>query len=102
MLDSYKDYFEGRPYIDRYIYKIIPDSATMFLVLQTGEIDMMGLTPVQYAKQTNTEFFKKHFQKFRYPAFTYTYMAFNLKHPCFLRTSGWRPGDSLMESTRTR
>jgi len=40
----------------------------MFLVLQTGEIDMMGLTPVQYAKQTNTEFFKKHFQKFRYPA----------------------------------
>jgi peptide/nickel transport system substrate-binding protein len=83
MLDSYKDYFEGRPYIDRYIYKIIPDSATMFLVLQTGEIDMMGLTPVQYAKQTNTEFFKKHFQKFRYPAFTYTYMAFNLKHPFF-------------------
>jgi peptide/nickel transport system substrate-binding protein len=83
MLDSYKDYFEGRPYIDRYIYKIIPDSATMFLVLQTGEIDMMGLTPVQYAKQTDTEFFKKHFQKFRYPAFTYTYMAFNLKHPFF-------------------
>lgn len=83
ILDSYRDYFEGRPYIDRYVYKIIPDPATMFLVLQTGEIDMMGLTPVQYAKQTNTDFFKKNFQKFRYPAFQYTYMAFNLKHPFF-------------------
>jgi peptide/nickel transport system substrate-binding protein len=83
VLDSYADYFEGRPYIDRYIYKIIPDPATMFLVLQTGEIDMMGLTPVQYAKQTDTEFFRKNFQKFRYPAFSYTYMAFNLKHPFF-------------------
>ncbi|HWR59738.1 MAG TPA: peptide-binding protein, partial [Thermodesulfovibrionales bacterium] len=82
-LDSYHDYFEGRPYIDRYIYRIIPDAATMFLVLQTGEIDMMGLTPLQYAKQTNTEFFKKNFQKFRYPAFAYTHMAFNLKHPFF-------------------
>lgn len=83
ILDSYKDYFEGRPYIDRYIYKIIPDPATMFLVLQTGEIDMMGLTPVQYAKQTNTDFFKRNFQKFRYPALAYTYMGFNLKHPFF-------------------
>jgi peptide/nickel transport system substrate-binding protein len=83
ILDSYKDYFEGRPYIDRYIYKIIPDPATMFLVLQTGEIDMMGLTPIQYTKQTNTDFFKENFQKFRYPVFAYTYMAFNLKHPFF-------------------
>lgn len=83
VLDFYKDYFEGRPYIDRYIYKIIPDPATMFLVLQTGEIDMMGLTPVQYAKQTNTDFFKRNFQKFRYPALSYTYMGFNLKHPFF-------------------
>jgi peptide/nickel transport system substrate-binding protein len=83
ILDSYKDYFEGRAYIDRYIYRIIPDPATMFLVLQTGEIDMMGLTPVQYAKQTNTDFFRRNFHKFRYPAFSYTYLAFNLKHPFF-------------------
>ena len=34
ILESYKDYFEGRPYIDRYIYKRIPDPATMFLDAQ--------------------------------------------------------------------
>ena len=83
ILESYKDYFEGRPYIGRYIYKRIPDPATMFLVLRTGEIDMMGLTPIQYTKQTENDYFRKNFNKYRYPAFQYTHMAFNLKHPFF-------------------
>lgn len=83
ILDSNKEYFEGRPYINGYVYRIIPDPATMFLELQTGGIDMMGLTPLQYTKQTNTEYFKQNFQKFRYPQFVYTYMGFNLKHPFF-------------------
>lgn len=83
VLNSYKDYFEGRPYIDNYIFRIIPDLATMFLELKAGGIDMMGLTPVQFAKQTESDFFQSNFQKFRYPQFAYTYMGFNLKHPFF-------------------
>ncbi len=82
-LDSNHDYFEGRPYIDRYVYKVIPDSATMFLELQTGGVDMMALTPMQYTKQKNGKFFRDNFQKFRYPSFAYTYLGFNLKHPFF-------------------
>lgn len=83
VLDSNGDYFEGRPYIDKYIYKIIPDPATMFLELRAGGIDMMGLTPIQYTKQTETDYFRKNFQKFRYPVFSYTYLGFNLKYPMF-------------------
>jgi peptide/nickel transport system substrate-binding protein len=83
ILDANTDYFEGRPYIDRYIYKVIPDTATMFLELQAGGVDMMGLTPIQYKKQTDTGFFRNNFQKFRYPVPSYTYMGFNLKHPFF-------------------
>jgi peptide/nickel transport system substrate-binding protein len=82
-LNSNKDYFEGRPYIDGYVYRFIPDPATMFLELQAGGIDMMGLTPIQYTKQTETDFFKKNYQKFRYPVFAYTYLGFNLKYPLF-------------------
>jgi peptide/nickel transport system substrate-binding protein len=55
----------------------------MFLELQAGGIDMMGLTPIQYTKQTDTDFFRENFQKFRYPVFSYTYWGFNLKHPWF-------------------
>ncbi|MBI5026082.1 MAG: peptide-binding protein, partial [Nitrospirae bacterium] len=83
VLESNKDYFEGRPYIDRYIYRIIPDQATMFLELQAGSVDWMGLIPIQYMRQTDTPYFKKNFQKFRYPVFAYTYMGFNLKHTLF-------------------
>jgi peptide/nickel transport system substrate-binding protein len=83
ILDSNHDYFDGRPYIDRFIYRIIPDSATMFLELQTGGVDMMSLTPIQYTKQTNDAFFRDNFRKYRFPSFAYTYLGFNLKHPFF-------------------
>jgi peptide/nickel transport system substrate-binding protein len=83
ILDSNRDYFEGRPYIDSYIYKMIPDSATLFLELQAGGVDMMGLTPIQFTKQTDTDAFRENFQKFQYPVPSYTYMGFNLKHPWF-------------------
>ena len=77
-LVSNHDYFEHRPFIDRYIYRVIPDTATMFLELQTLGIDSMGLTPLQFTRQTAAPFFKKRFQKFKYPAFGYAYMAYNL------------------------
>ena len=77
------DYFEGRPYLDRYIYRVIPDQATMFLELKAGGIDMMGLTPLQYAKQTEYPKFKREFRKYRYLAFAYTYLGYNLKDPKF-------------------
>ncbi|MDD3905624.1 MAG: peptide-binding protein [Candidatus Omnitrophica bacterium] len=82
-LVSNRDYFEGRPYIDRYIYRIIPDDATIFLELQTQGVDMAGLSPLQYARQTGNKFFRGHYNKFRYPGFGYTYMAYNLADPRF-------------------
>jgi len=82
-LEANPDYFEGRPGIDKYIMRVIPDSATQFLELKTGGIDMMGLEPPQYKLKSETEFFKKYFQKFRFPRFGYTYLGFNLKHRKF-------------------
>ncbi len=78
VLSAFKDYFEARPYINRVIYRIIPDEATMFLALRAGDIDYMGLSPVQYSRQTNTPYFKNNFQQFRYPSFAFTYLGFNL------------------------
>lgn len=82
-LVSNHDYFEGRPRIDRYIYRIIPDQATMFLELRSEGVDYIGLTPLQFSRQTQTKFFKEDFQKFRFPSFGYTYMGYSLKDPRF-------------------
>ena len=83
VLQSNPDYFEGKPYISRYIYRIIPDQATMFMELRAGGVDEMGLTPYQFKLQTNSPFFKRNFQKFRYPSFGYTYLGYNLKNILF-------------------
>jgi len=82
-LVSNKNYFEGRPFIDRYFYRIIPDQATTFLELQTENLDMAGLTPLQYKKETDTTFFRKRYQKFKFPSFGYTYIGYNLENPLF-------------------
>jgi len=82
-LVSNREYFEGRPYIDRYIYRIIPDEATIFLELQTNGVDLALLTPLEFTKQTNNKFFQTHYRKFEYPSFGYTYMGYNLSDPRF-------------------
>ena len=84
VLVSNEDYFEGRPYIDGRIMRIIPDTATMFLELRARNIGMMGLTPLQYTRQTDNNLFKENFNKYRYLAFAYTYLGYNLKNPLFM------------------
>jgi peptide/nickel transport system substrate-binding protein len=82
-LESNPDYYEGRPYIGRYIYRIIPDNSTMYMELKAAGIDMMGISPVQYLRQTGTPEFKARFNKYRYPASAFTYLGYNLRHQLF-------------------
>ena len=83
VLESNHDYFEGRPWIDRYIYRIIPDTSTMYMELKAGAVDLMNLTPVQFARQTTSTRFTARFNKYRYPSSGYVYMGYNLRHPLF-------------------
>lgn len=76
-------YFEGAPGIARIVVRVIPDQATAFLELQTETIDLSGLTPLQFEKQTDTVFFKRHYRKFSLPSFGYTYLGYNLENPFF-------------------
>jgi peptide/nickel transport system substrate-binding protein len=79
VLEANPQYFEGRPYLDGIVYRIIPDLATMFLELKAGGIDYMGLTPTQYKRQTESYKMRRDFRKFQYLAFAYTYLGYNLK-----------------------
>ncbi len=83
VLVSNPDYFEGKPYIDGYVMRIIPDMATMFLELRAKGIDRMGLTPLQYTRQTDNNLFDKNFNKYRYLSFSYAYLGYNLENPLF-------------------
>ncbi len=83
VLEANPDYYEGQPYIKRVVYRIIPDLSTQFLELQTGSLDYMGLSPLQFDRQTDTPAFKRLYNKYRYLNFGYTYLGYNLRRPLF-------------------
>ncbi len=82
-LSANHDYYRGRPYVERVVYRIIPDLATQFLELKSGGLDMMGLSPVQYRRQTEGNAFRREFNKYKYVGNGYTYLGLNLKLPMF-------------------
>jgi peptide/nickel transport system substrate-binding protein len=77
------DYFEGRPYLSRVVYRIIPSQATIFLELKAKGVDSAGLTALQFKRQTEYPAFRKAYSKYQYPANAYTYLGFNHKDPRF-------------------
>lgn len=83
ILERNTEYFEGVPFFERFITRIIPDPSTMFLELKFGGIDFMGLSPAQYKYYGEKSALKKYFNVFRYPSFSYTYIGYNLKNPLF-------------------
>ncbi|OGR90161.1 MAG: hypothetical protein A2992_01385 [Elusimicrobia bacterium RIFCSPLOWO2_01_FULL_59_12] len=80
VLEPNPDYYEGPPYLARYIYRIIPDQSVQFLEMRNQGIDSLGLSPDQF-KAYDAIF--EHHQRFRYPSFQYVYFGFNLRNPLF-------------------
>ncbi len=77
-------YFDGDVWIDERITRIIPDSATQFLELSAGKIDMASLTPTQYTRLfDNNQRLKHEYNRHRYLSNSYTYLGFNLKRAPF-------------------
>ncbi len=83
VLTANPDYFAGRPYLDSYVYLIKPDLSTMFMELKAGNLDRMNLTPLQFRRQTAYPKFERLYQKYRYVAFSYVYLGYNLEDPRF-------------------
>jgi len=77
------DYYEGRPYLGRVVYRVIPNQGTIFLELKAKGVDLASLTAIQYVRQTEYPAFRKAYMKYRYASSAYTYFGFNLRDPRF-------------------
>ncbi|MFH0824875.1 MAG: peptide-binding protein, partial [Pseudomonadota bacterium] len=73
-------YLGPKPCIGRMMWRMVPDSATMFLLVKSGGIDWMDLAPLQYFRQTNDDWFRDNFKKYRFLDFSYNYLGYNLKN----------------------
>lgn len=83
VLEASPTYFLGRPHVSEVVFRIIPDTATMFLETRAGRLDMMELGPQQYLRQTTGKKWAESFHKYRYLASAYNFLGFNLEHPFF-------------------
>lgn len=76
VLEANPNYYEGVPKIKVLLFRVIPDQSVQFLELRTETIDELSLTPDQWNAY---ESFFKNYTKFRYPAFSFTFLGFNLE-----------------------
>jgi peptide/nickel transport system substrate-binding protein len=83
VLAANADYFGGRPYISRVVYRIIPSSATTFLELKAKGVDGAKLTALQFKRQTEYPAFRKAYNKYQYAANVYVYFGMNLRDARF-------------------
>lgn len=81
-LEADENYYEGAPKIKEISYRFTPDPASQFMLLKKGEIDIGGLSPLQYKRQIE-ESFTEHFDIHLMPGRSYGYMGFNLKRDKF-------------------
>lgn len=82
-LEANRDYFKGSPYLEKYVMKVIPDTASMFMALLNKDLDLMSMTPLQYTKQTDTSQFENYFNKYSFLSNSYAYIGYNLQKPIF-------------------
>jgi peptide/nickel transport system substrate-binding protein len=70
-------------FLDEFLFRLITDPQASLTALKSGEIDMTGLTPTQWAKQTESETFEESFNKIDFFTPFYSYIGWNMRKPPF-------------------
>jgi peptide/nickel transport system substrate-binding protein len=83
LLTANDEYYEGKPGINKIVFKIVPDLAVQFMELKKGTIDWMSPSPDQWIDETGKEEFIEEYNRYRYPSFSYAYMGYNLNSELF-------------------
>lgn len=77
-----ENYFEGKPKIEKILYKFLPDTNTSFLFLKQKKLDIGSLTPLQINRQIDKNF-KDNYTIIEKQSFSYSYIGFNLRNEKF-------------------
>jgi peptide/nickel transport system substrate-binding protein len=75
-------YFEkGKPYLEKVIFKIIPDQTTLLTQLKSGEIDCMEMIPPGEMRDIKTNY--PNLALYAFPTRAYNYIGWNASKPLF-------------------
>ena len=79
VLEANPKYFEGKPKLERIIYRIIPEISLSEMEILTRGIDYSGVFPHQFQRIKAVPFLRAYSQ----PSLGYTYIGYNFKNPLF-------------------
>jgi len=77
-LEKNPDYWDGKPQIDRLVFKVVPDSSTRLIQLQTGQIQAMDGIDPNSLPIINAD---KNLKLLTAPGLNVAYLAFNCQKP---------------------
>ena len=83
VLERNENYWGENPHLKRVVYKIITDETVALQILKRGELDLMGLTPVQWTRQTSARKFRTENDKHSYYLPGYSFIGWNMRRPFF-------------------
>lgn len=70
-------------YLDKIKFRIINNMDAALVALKSENLDLLGLLPLQYTRETDSAKFKANFEKVLYFSPSYTYVGWNNDHPIF-------------------
>lgn len=73
----------GDPWVERVVYRVLNDFDAALVALKAGTVDLMGLRPVQYLKQTNDAKFAERVEKHVDLSASFTYIGWNERKAIF-------------------
>ena len=77
MLTANNNYWGTKPYLKKIVFKMIPDQTVSFNSLLKGDLDVEGLTPLQWKKFSKSSDFENKFYKMNYYTRSFSYIAWN-------------------------
>lgn len=78
IFEANEDYFKGRPYLDRMIYKIIPDETSGLMAFEAGEVDYTAAPNDEIPRLENID----EYELFWSPSTTSHRLTFNFREEC--------------------
>ena len=83
VIQKNENYWGEMPDLQRVVFKIINDRTVAFQVLKRGDLDLSGLTPIQWDRQSDTKVFRNNFNKYKYFRPNYSFIGWNMEKPFF-------------------
>lgn len=83
VLEANDDYFNGRPHLDRIVFKIVNQNAMLFDMLMNGELDLAPISTMEWQFRTGSDEFLERFQKRKYFLLAFFFTGWNHENRFF-------------------